>query len=68
MMKHSYPTLEPMRFLLEMIHNRAMALPDFHRDFVWDPYATTNDSVGVVLQITSAKFVPSKVRPRTTQY
>lgn len=39
-MKHSYPTLEPLRFLLEMIHNRAMALPDFQRDFVWDPYAT----------------------------
>ena len=39
-MKHSYPTLEPMKFLLEMIHNRAMALPDFQRDFVWDPSAT----------------------------
>jgi len=23
-----------------MIHNREMALPDFQRDFVWDPYAT----------------------------
>lgn len=39
-MKHSYPTLEPLKFLLEMIHNQAMALPDFQRDFVWDPYAT----------------------------
>src|SRR5437016_5437405 len=39
-MKHSYPTLEPMKFLLEMIHNREMALPDFQRDFVWDPSAT----------------------------
>lgn len=39
-MKHSYPTLEPLTFLLEMIHNRAMALPDFQRDFVWDPSAT----------------------------
>src|SRR3989338_2833867 len=39
-MKHSYPTLEPLKFLLEMIHNRVMALPDFQRDFVWDPYAT----------------------------
>lgn len=39
-MKHSYPTLEPLKFLLEMIHNRAMALPDFQRDFVWDPHAT----------------------------
>jgi hypothetical protein len=39
-MKHSYPTLEPLKFLLDMIHNRVMALPDFQRDFVWDPYAT----------------------------
>jgi hypothetical protein len=39
-MKHSYPTLESLKFLLEMIHNRVMALPDFQRDFVWDPYAT----------------------------
>lgn len=39
-MKHSYPTSEPLKFLLQMIHNREMALPDFQRDFVWDPYAT----------------------------
>src|SRR5437879_517282 len=39
-MKHSYPTSEPVKFLLQMIHNREMALPDFQRDFVWDPYAT----------------------------
>jgi hypothetical protein len=38
--KHSYPTSEPLKFLLTMIHNREMALPDFQRDFVWDPYAT----------------------------
>src|SRR5882724_10513222 len=39
-MKHSYPTSEPLKFLLQMIHNREMALPDFQRDFVWDPSAT----------------------------
>lgn len=39
-MKHSYPTSEGLKFLLEMIHNRTMALPDFQRDFVWDPSAT----------------------------
>ncbi|HEX8846470.1 MAG TPA: DUF262 domain-containing protein [Pyrinomonadaceae bacterium] len=39
-MKHSYPTLESLKFLLDMIHNKVMALPDFQRDFVWDPYAT----------------------------
>jgi Protein of unknown function DUF262 len=39
-MKHSYPTSEPVKFLLQMIHNKEMALPDFQRDFVWDPYAT----------------------------
>lgn len=39
-MKHSYPTSEPLKFLLQLIHNREMALPDFQRSFVWDPYAT----------------------------
>ncbi len=39
-MKHSYPTSEPLKFLLQMIHNKEMALPDFQRDFVWDPSAT----------------------------
>ena len=39
-MKHSYPTLDHLSFLLNMIHNREMALPDSQRDFVWDPYAT----------------------------
>ncbi|MDL1895259.1 DUF262 domain-containing protein [Anaerolineae bacterium CFX7] len=39
-MKHSYPTSEPLKFMLQMIHNREMALPDFQRSFVWDPFAT----------------------------
>jgi hypothetical protein len=39
-MKHSYPTSEPLKFMLALIHGREMALPDFQRDFVWDPYAT----------------------------
>ena len=39
-MKHSYPTSEALKFLLQMAHNREMALPDFQRDFVWDPSAT----------------------------
>ena len=39
-MKHSYPTSEPLNFLLTLVHNREMALPDFQRDFVWDPGAT----------------------------
>lgn len=39
-MKHSYPTSESLKFMLAMVHNREMALPDFQRDFVWDPYAT----------------------------
>lgn len=62
-MKHSYPTLEPLRFLLEMIHNRAMALPDFQRDFVWDPYATdeliesiiSNYPAGTLLRIKNGQ-------------
>ena len=39
-MKHSYPTSEALKFLLQMAHNREMALPDFQLDFVWDPFAT----------------------------
>lgn len=40
MARISYPTSERLRFLLESIHNREVALPDFQRDFVWDPRAT----------------------------
>jgi hypothetical protein len=35
-----HPTAEKLQFLLASIHNREMALPDFQRDFVWDPSAT----------------------------
>ena len=35
-----YPSSEKLRFLLDSIHNREVALPDFQRDFVWDPRAT----------------------------
>lgn len=31
---------ERLDFLLDLIHNRQMSLPDFQRDFVWDPSAT----------------------------
>ncbi len=34
------PSAEKLRYLLASIHNREMALPDFQRDFVWDPSAT----------------------------
>jgi len=29
-MKHSYPTSESLKFLLEMVHNREMALQIFN--------------------------------------
>ena len=35
-----YPTAEKLSFLLQMIHHRELALPDFQRDFVWDARAT----------------------------
>ncbi len=35
-----HPTAEKLKFLLASIHNREMSLPDFQRDFVWDPCAT----------------------------
>jgi hypothetical protein len=40
MNKIFYPTSEKLSFLLDSIHNREIALPDFQRDFVWDPRAT----------------------------
>jgi hypothetical protein len=40
MSKIFYPTAERLGFLLDSIHNREVALPDFQRDFVWDPRAT----------------------------
>jgi hypothetical protein len=40
MNKIFYPTAERLRYLLESIHNRELALPDFQRDFVWEPRAT----------------------------
>jgi len=47
--KHSYPSSERLQFLLNLIHNRAMALPDFQRDFVWDP-AMTDELIESVMQ------------------
>src|SRR5262245_16240468 len=35
-----YPSSERLKFLLASIHNREVALPDFQRDFVWDPRET----------------------------
>ena len=40
MTKIFYPTSEKLNYLLESIHNREIALPDFQRDFVWDPRST----------------------------
>jgi hypothetical protein len=40
MSKIFYPTSEKLSFLLGSIHNREVALPDFQRDFVWDPRET----------------------------
>jgi hypothetical protein len=66
MPKMFYPTAEKLRFLLEMIHNRELALPDFQRDFVWDPRATDelieslarNFPAGSLLRIrNSAEFM-----------
>ena len=61
--KHSYPTMEPVAYLLQMIHNRTMALPDFQRDFVWDPSMTdeliesiiNNYPAGTLLRVQNGK-------------
>jgi len=69
MPKIFYPTSEKLSFLLQSIHNREVALPDFQRDFVWDPRATEellesicqNFPAGSLLRIKNSKdfyFVP----------
>ena len=40
MSKIFYPTAEKLSFLLKSIQHREVALPDFQRDFVWDPRET----------------------------
>lgn len=40
MSKIFYPSSEKLKYLLESIHQREIALPDFQRDFVWDPRET----------------------------
>jgi hypothetical protein len=40
MSKIFYPTAERLKYLLESIDNHEVALPDFQRDFVWDPRET----------------------------
>lgn len=55
----------PLRDLLSEIHSRTMALPDFQRDFVWDPSATqelivsiaSNYPAGSILRVRDAKRV-----------
>jgi len=65
-------TPEKLRYLLDSIHNREIALPDFQRDFVWDPRATEEliESIcqefpaGSLLRIKNSKgmfFTPREV-------
>lgn len=71
-----YPTSEKLRYLLESIHNREIALPDFQRDFVWDPRATEeliesicqNFPAGSLLRIKNSHgffFAPREVEGAT---
>jgi len=61
-----------LEYLLQRIHNRDTALPDFQRDFVWEPKATEeliesicrNFPAGSLLQIKNAEgfyFAPRAV-------
>ena len=67
-----YPTAAKLRYLLESVHNREVALPDFQRDFVWDPKETEeliesicqNFPAGSLLQIKNSHgffFAPREV-------
>lgn len=39
---------KPLLFLLDQIHNRQLALPDFQRSFVWEANATRELAVSVI--------------------
>jgi hypothetical protein len=67
-----HPTAEKLKFQLATIHNRETALPDFQRDFVWDPRATEeliesicqNFPAGSLLRIKNANnafFAPREI-------
>ncbi|MBD2358145.1 DUF262 domain-containing protein [Tolypothrix sp. FACHB-123] len=69
MPKIFYPSSEKLKYLLESIHQREVALPDFQRDFVWEPRSTEeliesicqNYPAGSLLRIRNSKgfyFVP----------
>jgi hypothetical protein len=73
MSKIFYPTSEKLSYLLESIHNREIALPDFQRGFVWDPRATEeliesicqNFPAGSLLRIKNSHgffFAPREVQ------
>lgn len=47
-MIHFETDKKPLTFLLDMIENRHLALPDFQRSFVWDPDATRELVVSVI--------------------
>ena len=59
-MKPSYPTSEALKFLLQMAHNREMALPDFQRDFVWDPSATNELIESIISKLPRRLTAPHK--------
>src|SRR6185295_666481 len=59
-MKHSYPTSESLKFMLAMIHNREMALPDFQRDFVWDPRETDELVESIILNFPAGSLLRIK--------
>lgn len=52
-----------LKELLQQIHSREMALPDFQRDFVWDPSATQE----LIVSIAANYPAGSLLRIRNTQ-
>jgi uncharacterized protein with ParB-like and HNH nuclease domain len=53
----------PLKDLLSEIHNRTMALPDFQRDFVWDPGVTQE----LIVSIANNYPAGSLLRVRDTK-
>jgi len=58
-----------LEYLFQRIHNRGTALPDFQRDFVWEPKATEEliESICRNLPAGSLLQIISRARSRTSR-
>ena len=52
-----------LKDLLVEVHSRTMVLPDFQRDFVWEPGATQELNVSIANNYPTGIHLPSDMPP-----